>query len=1065
MAENEPRSFARRDHLLEIEAQIQQLWEDQKAYETDAPDESAEKFMVTFPYPYMNGRLHLGHAFSLTKAEFAARYHQLKGKKVLFPFGFHCTGMPIAACADKLKRIIEERDNPSAPADSAGNEEEEVEESAAEATAEIKDPSKFQTKKSKVAAKTGGENNQWKIMQSMGVPEEEIPKFANSRYWLDYFPPYGKMDLQRFGCAIDWRRSFITTEVNPFYDSFIRWQFEMLRERGKIQFGKRHTIFSPRDNQPCADHDRQTGEGVGPQEYTLIKLRVLELSGPLAPLEGKDVFLVAATLRPETMYGQTNCFVLPTGTYGAFQINDNDVFICSRRSAINMAYQGLSPVPNKEQLLLEVKGQDLIGVPLRAPNAVYERVYALPMTTISMDKGTGVVTSVPSDAPDDYAALRDLQTKQGMRDLFKVKEEWCVPFAVVPIIDIPGFGNQAAVKVCEDMKIQSQKDKDKLALAKNTVYLKGFTEGIMLVGSQAGQKVSQAKAVVRQELIESGEAVSYWEPEKKVMSRSGDECVVALCDQWYLKYGEADWRAAVEAHLKTFETYNPMTQKKFEDAVDWLKEWACSRSYGLGTHLPWDTQFVIESLSDSTIYMAYYAVAHLLQGGVLDGSALGPLGIRAEQLTAPVWNYIFLQGPYPADCGIEEAKLQELRKEFEFWYPMDLRCSGKDLIANHLTMSLYNHAAIWENQPNKWPRSFFTNGHVMVDGEKMSKSLGNFLTTKDAVELYSADVTRLALADAGDSLDDANFESKSANAAILRLTTFEQWIEKDVLGKLGELRTGELTHFADKVFANQINKAIQQTDVNYGKMMFRDALHSGLFDFMLQRDDYRVALGAVPFHKDLILRYVEVQLVLLTPICPHFCEYVWGKILKKQGLIVHAAWPTITAPFDPLLDRCNKYLHDMVRSCRLALTKRSGNKKGEVVSDKPNGVVIYVAREYPEWKQSVLRALQKLSPEQLETQWSAAVKEVAGTLEKKMFSKAMQFASFVKDDAVTRGADALELRSPFDEKQILLDNSDFLQRSFDFAVKVCGTEDPNPAEDASNRREEATPGKPVYVFF
>lgn len=50
----------------------------------------------------------------------------------------------------------------------------------------------------------------------------------------------------------------------------------------------------------------------------------------------------------------------------------------------------------------------MIGIPLEAPLASYETVYALPMLTISMEKGTGVVTSVPSDAPDDYITLRDL---------------------------------------------------------------------------------------------------------------------------------------------------------------------------------------------------------------------------------------------------------------------------------------------------------------------------------------------------------------------------------------------------------------------------------------------------------------------------------------------------------------------------------------------------------------------------------------------------------------------------------------------------------------------------------
>ena len=60
----------------------------------------------------MNGRLHLGHAFSLTKAEFAAGFKRLRGYNVLFPFGFHCTGMPIQAAANKLKNEIATYGNP-----------------------------------------------------------------------------------------------------------------------------------------------------------------------------------------------------------------------------------------------------------------------------------------------------------------------------------------------------------------------------------------------------------------------------------------------------------------------------------------------------------------------------------------------------------------------------------------------------------------------------------------------------------------------------------------------------------------------------------------------------------------------------------------------------------------------------------------------------------------------------------------------------------------------------------------------------------------------------------------
>lgn len=113
----EPKSRVRFDRLREIEKDIQAAW-DEKPEEylyAKAPEDysgktleekNAEKYMVSFPYPYMNGYLHLGHAFSATKAEYAARYQRQRGKNVLFAQGFHCTGMPIQAAANRLKAEI-----------------------------------------------------------------------------------------------------------------------------------------------------------------------------------------------------------------------------------------------------------------------------------------------------------------------------------------------------------------------------------------------------------------------------------------------------------------------------------------------------------------------------------------------------------------------------------------------------------------------------------------------------------------------------------------------------------------------------------------------------------------------------------------------------------------------------------------------------------------------------------------------------------------------------------------------------------------------------------------------
>lgn len=189
-----------------------------------------------------------------------------------------------------------------------------------------------------------------------------------------------------------------------------------------------------------------------------------------------------------------------------------------------------------------------------------------------------------------------------------------LPFDPVPIINIPEFGDLSAVAVCDKLKIQSQNDRDKLADAKEMVYLKGFYEGVMIVGEFKGKTVQEVKPLLKEKLVKDRTAVTYMEPEKQIVSRSGDECVVAHCDQWYLDYGETAWRKLTTEGLDEMELYHDEVRKNFTATLDWLKEHACSRTYGLGTRLPWDESWLIESLSDSTIYHAYYTVAHLLQG-------------------------------------------------------------------------------------------------------------------------------------------------------------------------------------------------------------------------------------------------------------------------------------------------------------------------------------------------------------------------------------------------------------------------------------------------------------------
>lgn len=787
--------------------------------------EKYPKFFGTMAYPYMNGTLHAGHSFTASKVEFMAGFARMEGKRALFPLGFHCTGMPIKACADKLANEVKKFGQGF---EGYNEEAEAAQDLLAAPTQEVKTEAaeKFSGKKSKAAAKTVKMKYQFQIMLAIGVPLEEIHKFADAAHWLDHFPPLAIRDLDSMGARVDWRRQFVTTDANPYYDAFVRWQMNRLHELGKIMYGNRYTIYSPKDGQPCMDHDRTEGEGIGPQEYSAIKLQVKEWSPKMAELvKGKveddaKVYFVPATLRPETMYGQTSCFVGPKINYGLFKLKEKEYIVVTKRAAWNMAFQGhffgdkFPKTQDELPQVLEVPGSAFIGTLVNAPLSFHtEGIRILPMDSVSAAKGTGVVSCVPSDSPDDYATTMDLAKKA---EYYGIQKEWA-ELEIFPLIDTPTYGNLTAPALVKELKINSPKDVTQLAQAKDLAYMEGFYKGTMLVGKYKGEAVSEAKDKVRKDLYDSGDAFPFADPMGKVVSRSGDDCVVAYLGQWFLNYGEndAEWQQETLNHVvNNLNTYSAECRNGFEKNLSWLNRWACARTYGLGSQLPWDKQFLVESLSDSTVYMAYYTIAHLLHGDRY-GKTTGPLNVTAEQMTDEVWDYIFtrreISDELVTKSGINKESLQKMRREFEYWYPLDVRVSGKDLIQNHLTFFLYIHIALFPKE--YWPRGVRANGHLLLNGEKMSKSTGNFLTLKDAVDKFGADATRIAFADAGDSIEDANFEESVANSNILRLHTLKDWIEE--VAKDETLRTGPADAFADKLFNNELNSLVRETQKHY----------------------------------------------------------------------------------------------------------------------------------------------------------------------------------------------------------------------------------------------------------
>ena len=785
-------------NFKKIEKKWQKKWEDAKIFES-VPDKR-RKFFINFPYPYINGHLHLGHAFSITRVDVIARYKRMKGFNVLFPQGWHCTGTPVWAAAQRIREK------------------------------EVK---------------------QIEIIKNMGFSDEEIPKFKEVKHWIDTFVPAAKEDLFRLGESIDWRRSFITTELNPYYDKFIRWQFRKLREKNLVDKGIRPVVWCVKDQMVVGDHDRIQGEGETPQEFYLLKFKF-----------GED-YLIAATLRPETVFGQTNFWVNSEVNYVRAKVG-NEVWIISKECFEKLNLQG-----KNARFIENIKGKELVGKYCEAP-LIKRNIIILPAKFVDPYIGTGLVTSVPSDAPYDYLALKNIQNiKLNEKKKFGFKDDQIKEIdkiMVIPIIRTKKYGDKAGVKVVEDSKIIDQNDKN-LDLLTKEVYKEGYHNGVLLdnCGEYSGMNVRKAKEKMKEDMMKKGLLEVFYELSGKVVCRCLTPSVVKIVsDQWFLKYGNIEWKEIVRKELQEMKLYPELIRPQFNYVIGWLNDWACTHHHGTGTKLPWDEKWVIESLSDSTIYMAYYTISHLIKN------------YPVEKIGDSFFDYILL------GKGKGDSKMQEMQKEFEYWYPFDIRSSGKDLVQNHLTFCLFNHSAIF---PKKyWPKAFGVNGWLLVEGDKMSKSKGNFFTIRDVLKKNSADSIRAALMMGGEGLDDSNFGFNNVDAVNQKLSNFLEFVKSNYK----KSKQKELTR-SDKLFLSYTNRYLREGSEAMEKMMFRTAFDKLFFQYQRVLKNY---INREDINQQALNDFIEKQIKVIAPFCPHITEELWERIGGK-GFVSFADWPRV----------------------------------------------------------------------------------------------------------------------------------------------------------------------------
>ena len=960
------------DHRA-IEKKWQARWAESGTF-TARPDPGRERFFVTVAWPYPSGPMHVGHGRTYTVPDVIARYKRMKGFNCLFPMGWHLTGSPIVGATQRIK---------------------------------------------------DREETYIKILtERYGITEAEYSKMteplAFADYWINRSRMGYKPSMSELGYSIDWNRE--CTSLDPHFSKMVEWQYRKLKAKDYVTTGSHPVKFCPRDMQAVTDHDLLEGEGVGINEFTLIKYRLEE--------DGRTLIFPAATLRPETIFGVTNIWLHPEADYEEIELGAEH-WIVSKAAAAKLSHQG-----KDIRIVREMKGREFIGRHVKVPMTDVP-VPILPAEFVQPGHTTGVVGSVPAHAPFDLVALRDLQ-----RDTVRVRDfglDTSEIEAISPIhmINVEGY-TSTAVDLVDGAKIESQKDIKNLDEATNQAYKLEFSKGFMAAntGPWAGQKVSSAKEAVKREMATKGLADFMYEfTDLPVICRCGTNCVVkTVHDQWFIRYSDQGWKAQVKEALEGMELIPPETINYYRNVVDWLNDWPCTRRVGLGTRLPWDsTGWIIESLSDSTIYMAYYTLVPWMKT------------FKADLLNDAVFDHIFLGQGEPSELsrrtGMPEEAIRGMRSEFSYWYPQNYRVSANELIPNHLTFMIFHHLAVFPKE--LCPEGIVNLGLGVLEGRRMSSSKGVVFAVSDAVEQFGADVTRLYLMYMCEPWQDFDWRGVQADA-------HRRQVERFFAGAQEILAMDQTVERpVDKWLISRLQHHVRAVGDAFEGFQTRRALQHAFF---LLQQDLRWYLRRGGGNRELLRDVLNTSVRLLAPIIPHLSEEIW-EMLGMKGFVSNAAFPVADeSGVDPLSEFKEEFVKNVTEDI------------GEIIKVTkldPKKLLLYSA---PAWKWEVFRRAVAMARDG-HLYMSGLMKAVMEEPQMAQHAKDLaKFAQRIVADIPKLSKEQLARFSlPLDEREVLADAREFLGAEFGCQVLVFSGDDP-AKYDPQDKSRNAVPLRPAIFI-
>ena len=851
-----------------------------------------------------------------------------------------------------------------------------------------------------------GEEKQWDILtNTYNIPEEDLESFEEPMDFANYFIENSyKKNMNKLGFSVDWRREFTTNDNQ--YNRFIEWQYKELRNQGLVKKGLHPTKYDLKSENPVTTHDLLEGEDAERQEYSLVKFK------------GDNFVFPMATLRPETVYGVTHTLIHPEIEYGVYEVDDDEEWVLTEEAATKIRHQG------KQLIKLDTyQGSDLIGETVRNP-VTGENVLLLPATFIDPDSGTGIVMSVPAHAPYDWISLADLKNNESMLREYGINPDDVKNISPKQIISVEDYDDIPARKACEEYNVESQEDVEALEEATEELYEKEFHNGRLTAacGDFANNKVNAVKDRLKEVFEDQGAFDSMFDFSEEVLSRSGGKVIVSLEESWFLEYGDKGWKDKVNKNLDLIDIIPEDKRDDYHHTVDWLESWPAIRNYGLGTKLPFDQDFIVEPLSDSTIYMAFYTIRHIIED------------VEADKLQPEFFNYVFrdkgtLEKVAEA-TDIDGEIIEKAKESFNYWYPLDYRTSGEDLVQNHLTFMMYHHTALFDEE--HWPRGIATWGMGTLEGKKMSSSKGHVVLPDKAIQEYGADTVRFFLFASVEPWQDFDWRAEEVKKYRNKLEAFDEKV-REFYGD-GEDKDKTML---DEYTLSRLQKIIRETTEGLEDFQTRKAGLSAFFELNNLLNNY--VDRAETYNEKVLNRLLETQVCLMSPFTPHLCEELWS-FMGNEGSVSTAEWPEYQ---DYLRDK------DVEEAYEIVDNTVSDIRELDDIVDEFSEIKIVIAES---WKRDVFEELEEVVEDRPE------FGEAMGRLVKGRKDYADQIKSYLQNYLDSPG-DLPAVMTDEDEKKVLEENRGYIEELFDADVNI--EFEKYSDEDKASRAE---PGKPAIIL-